>query len=129
MPPRVKHSCFMFSSALNLVFTSSRYLGIPPVTDRTFNFSKLEIFFGQNLAQSINGNSSSVNVNETRPTKPVLFKRFFSIHDEAELQSTKINRSFFLSRSSQKIFILPRNVAVLLPIHETSSKNSNIFPD
>lgn len=79
---------------LNLGLISSRYLGIPPVTERTLKISYAEIFFGQNFLQSDRGNSFNVNVNEMRPTKPVLLKIFFSIQADAEPHITNISWSF-----------------------------------
>ncbi|WP_253299802.1 hypothetical protein [Wolbachia endosymbiont of Chironomus riparius] len=128
-PPFVKQSFLIFSSALCLKFTYSKYFGIPPVTASILNFSYAEIFFGQNLLQSKNNNPPSVKFNDTLPTKPVLLSMFFSIHDEADPHIIKISLLLFFSYVSQKFFIFPRKVPSFDPIQEISSNNNNIFPD
>jgi len=110
VPPLSKHIFLMFSSALSLISISSKYLGTPPVTERSFNFSVDEIRFFllcQNLLQSDRGSSSRFISREIRPTKSVSFKIFLSIHDEADPHNTKIRWSFFLNLVSHAILSFP----------------------
>src|SRR5262249_54567291 len=77
---------------------------------------------------SFKGNSSRVNVNEIRPTNPVLDKMFFSIHDEAEPHKIKMSCEFFLKWESQAFFNLPKKSESQDPIQQISSNSNMILP-
>src|SRR4051794_1963948 len=105
MPVFVKHRSLIFLSAVSERLTSSRYLGIPPVTERSRSFSFAEIdFLRKKRLHSGIDNSRSGSSSEIRPTKSLPLSILSLIQVETLPHRTSIIPVLFLNSVSHATF-------------------------
>lgn len=123
----------MFSSADNLGFTSSRYLGTQPVTARTSTISlvgSVAAFSPQNETHSSSGSSRRSMSREKRPPNSALSRRFLLIQLETLPHTTRIKRSWCLTHGHSPSMIsgiLYHNLRTICNYHFAPNFNIDVF--
>ena len=127
----VKQSFLMLSTAEREGLTSSRYLGTPPVTERTSIISLgaiLDALLPQNLMHSAGGSSPTTMSSDRLPTYALFSTISSLIQLETLPQSTSTRFECFLKRSSQAFLSISGKVSENCAIQDISSMRTTSRP-